>query len=379
MGQYVVNETIEIRQYLDSNLSKITQEIICKIGKSKIDAIVLGGSFGRGEGSICIKNDKLHIVNDIDITVFLKPYIKRSRQLQSIVSKLCSNLANELGIKQIDISLSYKFRYLFYEPTVSTLEFIHGNQPLYGAFAYNKLKRRTCSQWDKLPHNEGLMYIYTRGSGLLIAMLLFHSGLANDRFLETFLVERNKAHLAMGDTYLLHVNEYKASYKQRLAFSRSQPFKDLPNVKTIQKKYIEALEWKISPTLDYCDDAIKAININETLELFINHLLWFEGNRLNRIFPSVHNYNNFIIANRQKFRTKPGLSPKKRHQRKMYNIQNRMPILTGLFSEYLELTVDADNKKRESLKMKTLDFLNSFHPEGIIKELSHYLGYEKST
>ena len=71
MGKYTVNSNDKVDKQLDSYFGLITNEVINLIGKN-IVAIVLFGSFGRGEGGVVIKNNKVKPVNDFDISIYIR-------------------------------------------------------------------------------------------------------------------------------------------------------------------------------------------------------------------------------------------------------------------------------------------------------------------
>ena len=82
MGKYTIYNDKNIDDNLDKYFSDIVQKIIEIIGVNNIKAIVLFGSFGRGEGGVIIENNKIIPVNDFDITIFVK---KKSNKIKEII------------------------------------------------------------------------------------------------------------------------------------------------------------------------------------------------------------------------------------------------------------------------------------------------------
>ena len=133
MGKYTIYDD----KYIDDNLNiyfnEIVQKIIEIVGITNIKAIVLFGSFGRGEGGIIIENGKVVPVNDFDITIFVNKNLTRLRKLYS--HKLEENaqiLSKKIGIKQIDLDLSHPLTLLFAKKNNSNYERYYGYKLLYG-------------------------------------------------------------------------------------------------------------------------------------------------------------------------------------------------------------------------------------------------------
>ena len=94
MGIYTVLENPEIDETIESHLKLIIEEL-SKI--TQVREIILGGGFGRGEGSVILRNGKIRPVNDYDIFV-----IADDEKCADFV-KLEKKLADKIDIRLVDI------------------------------------------------------------------------------------------------------------------------------------------------------------------------------------------------------------------------------------------------------------------------------------
>jgi hypothetical protein len=87
----------EVDTIITGDLERICKAIHSVV--SDIDAIVVAGGFGRGEGSIIVERDIIRPLNDYDILV-----ISRSAEATQL-GALGKQLADELGIDFVDIGV----------------------------------------------------------------------------------------------------------------------------------------------------------------------------------------------------------------------------------------------------------------------------------
>ena len=85
-----------IDAHINKDLEIIVEEILKEI--EYVDCILLGGGFGRGEGSVIITESKIQPVNDYDIYV-----ITEHRPNFNTINSIRSKLISLIKIRQIDI------------------------------------------------------------------------------------------------------------------------------------------------------------------------------------------------------------------------------------------------------------------------------------
>ena len=95
---YTINNIKSANQKINSDMEIIKKLIISEV--KNVEAIILTGGFGRGEGSVVFKGSTCQPLNDYDLVVVTNQNVSTTK-LESIrvdLAKLC-------GIRQVDISL----------------------------------------------------------------------------------------------------------------------------------------------------------------------------------------------------------------------------------------------------------------------------------
>lgn len=300
MGIYTVYDEPEVDKQIESILKYITGRIKSLIGEENIQAVILTGGFGRGEGGIIINdNSTLHLVNDFDINIVAKPTKYRNIKLKynSRLEQLAQELAAKVGIKQIDLGISHPARFYFMPYNVGSYEYQNGCKLIYG---YAKIKKHIKA--NKLPVTDGTQYFLNRGSGMLIPTLYFLNKKAiNEKNRENFLIEINKFILAMGDSYLLLKKEYHYSYTQRVVIAEKLNFDEMPGGILIKEKYIDALNWKVRPEIHWLGYSKMVKHWFEIRKIANKYFLWFENTRLKTDYKNWEEYCNSIYLKQGDF------------------------------------------------------------------------------
>ncbi|RLB06068.1 MAG: hypothetical protein DRG83_01190 [Deltaproteobacteria bacterium] len=251
---YTVYNDARINEKISSDLSYIVTEILKVIKSDHIHSIVLTGGFGRGEGGVIFeKKGEIRIVNDYDIGIILREnplkYLLNLKGYSEKTAYLSERLAHELNIKQVDLSVKNSNMLRFLPPTILYYETLNGYKLLYGNGDLTRIIPNFKS--EDLPLVEGTKLFLNRGGGLLIAAKYFiPSGDVEEHDKLNFIVECDKAIMAMGDSILLLERKYHYSYIKRKEIIRSLNLKNVPLSEKIIPMYISALENKVKPDFD---------------------------------------------------------------------------------------------------------------------------------
>ena len=135
---------------------------------------------------------------------------------------------------------------------------------------------------------EGLKYLYTRGSGLLISLYDLKNKNNKISLLNLF-IELNKFKMSLGDSYLIYKKKYHHLYTKRYEISRDLSFNDLPNGQLIKQNYLDAIKWKIKPK-EINNRNIIEEQIYPMLTIYLEYLLWYESKRQKKNFLSIEDY-----------------------------------------------------------------------------------------
>lgn len=251
---YTIDKDPRIDVKIARDQEYINSQVVDLLG-DHVHSILLCGGFGRGEGTVEVRGNEIHIVNDYDITIVLKErnrlkYARLYWKYHAPLQTLAVEVARDLRMKQVDLSLKH-FSY-FEKPTalkVENYEVKHGHVLTYG----NEDPTRFMPGWDAedIPLFEGTRLFLNRGAGMLLAALYFFStGEIPKEKRENFVIECGKAQLAMGDSILLLMGRYHYLYSERLRYLDEIDVSHAPDGDTILEHYREALEQKLKPNFD---------------------------------------------------------------------------------------------------------------------------------
>lgn len=129
---YSIVSDPRINQYIDSDLEIIKNETIRLI--DNVESIILGGGFGRGEGSIIVSETKIQPINDYDIYVVTKNKIPLSTRIT-----LREKLASRIKIRQIDVEFKTLNQLRYAKNTVANYDLKYASKIIYGSLNILKI------------------------------------------------------------------------------------------------------------------------------------------------------------------------------------------------------------------------------------------------
>lgn len=390
---YTIDQSPKIDAKVENDQEYINSYILDLLG-DQVHSILLCGGFGRGEGTVEVRNDEIHVVNDYDITIVLKErnrlkYAGLYRKYHAPLEALAVKLAKDLQMKQIDLGLKH-FSY-FEKPAalkIENYEVKRGHVFTYG----DENPTRLMPDWkaEDIPLFEGTWLFRNRGAGMLIPALYFmrDEGIPAEKK-ENFAIECNKAQLAMGDSILLLNRCYHHLYSERLRFLDKLDVSDVPDGEKIVMHYREALEQKLQPEFQkfYKRDLKEWwFEIVRLLDIFYQY---FETKRLGSEFKDwieyadlhkpedrfeTRNFLKNIIRNSSALFSKDKLRMNYRKAKKSFTITLVPLILFSLQEDTLSLPymtkaasllgVSMDRNGREDWLNLSRTFLHEWHPGG---------------
>ena len=203
---------------------------------SRVEALVLGGGYGRGEGGALVDPDgDEHLFNDLDYFLFAND--PADPALRALVHQIEVEGTAELGI-DVDIKIERLGALPAPEDSMMIYDLAAGHVVVYGEPDF------LTSRWPQpdpshIPLIEAARLLWNRGSGLYFAACRIA------RHEDRRFVERNHAkfELAAGDALLCAAGEYHWSVRERRRrFARlgGDPF-------GIGEVYARGVEFKLSP------------------------------------------------------------------------------------------------------------------------------------
>ncbi len=243
---YTVHHDEAIDTRIASDVSMIRERLLAMF--PQIEAIVLVGGFGRGEGSVLVEEDgNITPINDYDLVI-----ISSNPLSSEVVSRIRKELATELGIRWVDIS-NYtlaQLKHLRYR--MYTYDLKYGSQVIYGDASI--LSLIPDMQAEEMPLIEAEIELFTR---LWCFLGPFHVRFAEQQPTDEenfFLANQlSKALLACSDALLIPKGLYDHSFAERLRrFEKT--FQDKTDLLPLIR---EATEFKLRPTREIHYDVIE--------------------------------------------------------------------------------------------------------------------------
>jgi hypothetical protein len=221
----------------DADAEKLLSEVLNEM-RNSLDGtglcVVLGGSYGRGDGGVRLDRENGILYNDLDFFVFAR---KKLPDAGNMLKNIAKKYEHEL---KVDVDFS----------RIMTLKDIKNNAP---RLMMQELKRGyypVCGEdllaeylpelpAAELPYSEACRLLLNRGMGLYLAGEKI-AGKSND----TDFILRNiyKAILGAGDALLIASGEYRWKIAERLDFTEKNDI-----LASWQFLYREAVDFKHSP------------------------------------------------------------------------------------------------------------------------------------
>jgi len=286
--------TIDGSHDLEAGLSQLCSQVLegiqSIIPPKKLEAVVLGGGYGRGEGGVLRTAGGDQPYNDFEFYIFLRGNrLLNSRRYEPELVTLAGTLSTRASL-HVEFKIDSLSRWrrsgvtMFSYDLVSAHRIIFGNATLFGSC-------RRHLDASRIPTAEATRLLFNRCTGLLLAREILERTTMTAE--EADFIGRNlaKAKLALGDAVLTHFQRYHWSClerQKRLEIFDSE--ETVPGLEQIKKYHSEGVAFKLHP-----------FRVLKSAEAFsIEHLqigsvaqqlwLWLESRRLNRGFASMNDY-----------------------------------------------------------------------------------------
>ncbi len=237
-NNYLINKKVI------KDLDIIVKTILQYREKLGLVSIILGGGFGRGEGSVIVeKNGEIKPLNDYDIFLIVDNNIVKYYINYMFVNKiLIKELISKIDIPHIDILLVRYSEIRNLPPRILYYELKYGSRVIYGK---DVLKEMPEYKPTDIPPWEGLVLLFNR-----IASLIYGCPLASND--AKFIIEQCvKGILGSCEALLVLCKEYHHSYEIRnkifkKVYSKNFPelYRDIPY---LTEYYDKATRFKLYP------------------------------------------------------------------------------------------------------------------------------------
>jgi len=286
--------TIDGSKALENHLACICERVWSGaqtiIPATSVEALVLGGGYGRGEGGVWKTEVGDRPYNDMEFYVFVRgnPLWNERKYRRSLV-KLGERLSPEAGL-HVEFKVDSLRRLRRSPVSMFSYDLAAGHRvvsPNGAAFTPGAHHLEA----GRIPLSEATRLLFNRCSGLLLARELLRQPLLTPT--QADFVARNlaKAQLALGDAVLAAFGQYHWSCRERhrrlahLAGAESLPWLD-----DVRKYHAAGVEFKLHPRPVARPSAVFAQEHQELSALALKIWLWLESRRLAYPFASARDY-----------------------------------------------------------------------------------------
>lgn len=325
---------------LENDINIITEILLQN--NSKIEAIILYGSYGRGEGAFYEEDGESHTYNDYDLLIVVNKHLNN-------INELKEKLKNNLSIKWIDLSQTTSHGLKSFKPSIYSYDLKYGSKVIWGD--KNILENIPIQSPSQITAKDIEILYFTRLYPFIgsLGQTGFSKKLAgeNSRF---FRYQMAKAIFAVIDSLLIRSGQYHSSYRERL----KRVEKDNDNLKELGNW---ALSEKLTPQdIEMNTEEIRSL-YTSVLKLYLEKM--FEGLSCyyNKRITSTDDIRNAINFSYKTF----VLKLKSIIRKKSYEKYNR-GINLNLAQSYLAEAFLKEGGSQEEMLKKASKMINKIEP-----------------
>jgi hypothetical protein len=287
--RFTIDGSADLERHLDALCLRIRLGALKLVAPPKLEALVLGGGYGRGQGGVLNMESGEAPYNDLEFYVFIggNHWINAARYRRAF-QHLELALSAEAGLHvEFKIDTLEKLRRtpvsIFSYDLVSGHRTIIGSEPVFVGCEYH-------SDSTKIPATEATRLLLNRCSGLLLAReLLLKNSLTDE---ESDFVGRNlaKAQLALGDALLAAEGKYHWDCIQRARRLRKLEAEGRPFLRRVLPHHAAGVQFKLHPVRERAPIEEFRRKHRELTNLALEEWLWIENGRLQANFSDLRDY-----------------------------------------------------------------------------------------
>ncbi len=278
---------------LEAHLQHTCEQVLAGVQKlipaDRLEGLLLGGGYGRGEGGVLRTPAGDQPYNDLEFYVFVRGQaVLAERQYRQPLHELGESLSPAAGLEvEFKVLTLDKLRTsppsMFYYDLVMGHRWFAGEDTLLAGCEPHR-------DAAHIPLPEATRLLMNRCSGLLYAL----ARLQAEKFTsdDADFVGRNlaKAQLAFGDVLLTAHGQYHWSCQERHARLERLDFTPIPWAAPLKSQHAAGVEFKLHPTRSNATRAALTARHQELSALGAQLWLWLESQRLGQKFTSARAY-----------------------------------------------------------------------------------------
>jgi hypothetical protein len=289
-----VRFTIDGSDDLEMRLAKACDAILAGvreiIPKERLEALVLGGGYGRGHGGVLKTSDGDAPYNDLEFYVFVRGNLfLAQRRHRAALHELGERLSPAMGL-HVEFKVDSLEKLRRSPATMYSHDLVTGHKIIFGEEAlFNGCEHHLAA--GQIPAGEATRLLFNRCSGLLLVRDSFR--LQNLDAEQYDFIRRNlaKAQLGLGDSLLTQFGQYHWDCRERhQRLQQLKPIETLPCLAEICRHHAEGVDFKLHPKRTTHSRSELELQFAELHHLSRRVWLWVESRRLDHAFESPREY-----------------------------------------------------------------------------------------
>ena len=287
--RFTIDGSDALEQHLAQVCEQVRDGVRRLVPRGRLDGLLLGGGYGRGEGGVLATSAGDQPYNDLEFFVFVRGQaLLAERMFRQPLHQLGERLTPSAGVEvEFKVLTLDKFRRrgptMFYYDLMMGHRWLKGDDSLFTGCD----RHRDASL---LPQHETLRLLMNRCSGLLYSkerLQRLHFGADDADF-----VGRNlaKAQLAFGDVILAAHGQYHWSCRERSRRLSVLTSDAAPALARLREHHALGVAFKLRPVRSQESQQALAARHAELTELGATLWCWLEARRLGRHFANTRDY-----------------------------------------------------------------------------------------
>lgn len=278
---------------LEMQIERTCAKVLAGVKKiilpQQLEAVLLGGGYGRGEGGVLRTKNGDRPYNDLEFYILVRGKDWLNEKIYGWrLHQLAKSLAPEAGVEiEFKIISRQTLREspvnMFFYDLISAHRWLLGDESMLAGCEHHR-------QAGDIPLHEATRLLMNRCSGLLFAKERLESKSFDDT--DADFVSRNiaKAQLALGDAVLTVFGQYHWSAMVRnRRLLELEPEENLPWLAEVRHQHETGLKFKFHPQINSSREALQ-FEHERISSLAQQVWLWLENRRLDCHFLSMRGY-----------------------------------------------------------------------------------------
>jgi rhamnosyltransferase len=286
--------TMDGSDALEAHLMRMCEKVLggvrALIPENKLEALVLGGGYGRGQGGVLKTNSGDAPYNDLEFYIFLRGNrVLNERKYHELLEELGERLSGLAGL-HVEFKVDSLERLRRSPVTMFSYDLISGHRIFWGGENIFKGCEHHLEAAE-IPHAEATRLLFNRCTGLLLAKELLKKRELTAENADFIGRNLAKAKLALGDVILAQAGRYHWNCVRRNKALSELVVQGNPDwLKEVRELHAAGVAFKLRP-----EQILKSLEQFQVEHDRISDLanqvwLWLESRRLGQAFSSAREY-----------------------------------------------------------------------------------------